>query len=104
MHLYPRRRNVAAQVGKELKTVTYAAPSMEERRKKERNMLVYDRVLSLEGRLPLTLWLGVLVKYGQVHEEGEITLQQIGGIDACCLGRTVQLQHTEREPSKATGT
>ena len=32
MHLYPgRRRNVAALVAEELKTVTYAAPPMEER-------------------------------------------------------------------------
>ena len=38
MQLYPRRWNVAAQVVKELKTVTYATPRnpMEERRKKER--------------------------------------------------------------------
>ena len=36
MHLYPQRRNVAAQVAEELKTVTYAAPPMEERRKKEK--------------------------------------------------------------------
>ena len=33
MYLYPRRRNVATQVAKELKTVTYTAPPMEERRK-----------------------------------------------------------------------
>ena len=33
MHLYPRRRNVAAQVADELKAVTYATPPMEERRK-----------------------------------------------------------------------
>ena len=36
MHLYPRRRNVAAQVAEELKTVTYAIPPMEERRKKRK--------------------------------------------------------------------
>ena len=32
MHLYPQRRNVAAQVAEELKTVIYATPPMEERR------------------------------------------------------------------------
>ena len=32
MHVYPRRRNVVAQVSEELKTVTYATPPMEERR------------------------------------------------------------------------
>ena len=32
IHLYPRRRNVAAQVADELKIVTYATPPMEERR------------------------------------------------------------------------
>ena len=31
MHLYPRRQKVAAQVAKELKTVTYITPPMEER-------------------------------------------------------------------------
>ena len=36
LKLHPRRRNVAAQVAEELKTVTYATPPMEERRKKER--------------------------------------------------------------------
>ena len=34
MHLYHRRQNVAAQVVEELKTVTYATPPMQERRKK----------------------------------------------------------------------
>ena len=34
--LYPRRRNVAAHVAEELKTVTYATPPMEERRKKKK--------------------------------------------------------------------
>ena len=34
MHLYPQRRDVAAQVAEELNTVTYATPPMEERRKK----------------------------------------------------------------------
>ena len=34
MQLYPRRRNVAAQVTEELKTVTYTTPPMEECRKK----------------------------------------------------------------------
>ena len=33
--LVPQRRNVAAQVAEELKTVTYATPSMEERGKKK---------------------------------------------------------------------
>ena len=33
---HPRRRNVAAQVAEEFKTVTYATPPREERRKKER--------------------------------------------------------------------
>ena len=28
MHVYPRRRNVAAQVAEELKTVTYATPRL----------------------------------------------------------------------------
>ena len=32
--IHPRRRNVAVQVAEELKTVTHATPSMEERRKK----------------------------------------------------------------------
>ena len=37
IRLYPRRRNVAAQVvEEELKTVTYATPPMEERRKKKK--------------------------------------------------------------------
>ena len=36
MHLDSRRRNVAAQVAEELKTDTYATPSMEERRKKKK--------------------------------------------------------------------
>ena len=36
LHLYPRRRNVAAQVAEELKTVTYTIPPMEERRKKRK--------------------------------------------------------------------
>ena len=35
MPLYPRRRNVAAQVAVELKPVTCATHPMEERRKKE---------------------------------------------------------------------
>ena len=34
--LYPRRRNVAAQMAEELKTVTCATRPMEERRKKEK--------------------------------------------------------------------
>ena len=34
MHLYPRRRNVVAQMAEELKTVTYATPPTKERRKK----------------------------------------------------------------------
>ena len=36
---HPRRRNVAAQVAEELKTVTYATPPMEERRKKRKTHL-----------------------------------------------------------------
>ena len=36
---HPRRRNVAAQVAEELKTVTYATPPMEKRRKKDRKLL-----------------------------------------------------------------
>ena len=36
MHLYPRRRNVSAQVAEELKPVTYATPPMEEHRKKRK--------------------------------------------------------------------
>ena len=39
-HLYPGRRNVAAQVADELKTVTYATPPMEERTKKERKKII----------------------------------------------------------------
>ena len=35
MQLYPRRRNVAAQVVEELKMVTYATPPMEEHRKQK---------------------------------------------------------------------
>ena len=35
-HLYLHKQNAAAQVAEELKTVTYATPPMEERRKKER--------------------------------------------------------------------
>ena len=38
MHLYPRRRNVAAHVADELKTVTDAAPLMEERGKKRKTL------------------------------------------------------------------
>ena len=33
IHLYPRRRDVAAQVVEELKAATYATPLIEERRK-----------------------------------------------------------------------
>ena len=33
MHLSPRRRNVAAHMAEELRTVTYVTPPMEERRK-----------------------------------------------------------------------
>ena len=41
MHLYPRRRNVAAQEAEELKTVTYATPSYGgERTKKEKKVTV----------------------------------------------------------------
>ena len=36
MHLYSLRRDVAAQVAEELKTVTYATPNMEDRRKRKR--------------------------------------------------------------------
>ena len=36
MHLYLRRRNVAAQMAEEYKTVTYATPPMEERRRKNK--------------------------------------------------------------------
>ena len=39
MHLYHRRRNVAAQMAEELKTVTYVTPPMEESRKKRRKKL-----------------------------------------------------------------
>ena len=35
MDLYPRRRNVAAQVAEELKMATYATPLMEEHRKEK---------------------------------------------------------------------
>ena len=38
MRLCPRRRNVAAQVAEELKTVIYATPPMEERRKKKKRI------------------------------------------------------------------
>ena len=41
MHLYPRRSNVAAEVAEELKTVTYATPPMEERRKKKKGALFH---------------------------------------------------------------
>ena len=41
MHLYPRRRNVAAKVAEELKTVTYATPPMEECRKKRKKYNIY---------------------------------------------------------------
>ena len=37
MRLYPRRRNVAAQMAEKLKTVTYDTPPMEERRKKTKS-------------------------------------------------------------------
>ena len=40
MHLYPLRRNVAAQVAEELITVTYATLPMEERRTKCLNWLI----------------------------------------------------------------
>ena len=42
-HDNSRRRNVAAHVAEELKMVTYATPSMEERRKKENNVHVKTR-------------------------------------------------------------
>ena len=47
MHLYPRRRNVAAEVAEELKTVTYATPQapMEERRKKEKNHSIIHSII-----------------------------------------------------------
>ena len=43
MHLYPhaQRWNVATQVAEELKTVTYAIPHMEERRKKKRKKIQF---------------------------------------------------------------
>ena len=46
MRLYPRRRNVAAQVAEEFKRnpITYATPPMEERREKEK-YAIYARFL-----------------------------------------------------------
>ena len=44
MHLYPRRRNVAAQVAEKLKTVTYATPRVEE-----------SRIIFFDGRIYLNL-------------------------------------------------
>ena len=49
MHLYPRRRNEAAQAAEELKTVTYA---MEERRRKK-NKKCFRMVNNLGQLLPL---------------------------------------------------
>ena len=57
MHLYPRRRNGAAQMAEELKTVTYANPSYagtQKERKKERNKVVsrvsgYFEKMELKG-------------------------------------------------------
>ena len=40
MHLYTRRRNVAAQVAEELKTVTYATPPLEECRKEKKKIII----------------------------------------------------------------
>ena len=37
MHLYPRRRNVAAEVAEELKTVTYATPILWRNAEEEKN-------------------------------------------------------------------
>ena len=42
---YPRRRNVAAQVAEELKTITYATPHMEERRKKEKKKEIHGIII-----------------------------------------------------------
>ena len=47
MHLYHQRRNVAAQVAEELKTVMYATP-LEERRKKKENKLHQPILLSYQ--------------------------------------------------------
>ena len=36
MHLYPRKRNMPAQVADELKTVTHATPHMEEQKERKK--------------------------------------------------------------------
>ena len=46
MPLYPRRRNVAAQVAVELKPVTYATHPMEERRKKDKKRRIKRKELT----------------------------------------------------------
>ena len=48
MHLYPRRGNVAAQVAEEFKTVTYATP-MEERRKRRRVLCIHTTLHCLHS-------------------------------------------------------
>ena len=74
MHLYPQRRNVAAHVvEEELKTVTYATPPVEERRKKRhatflvfgcRNVFSFPSFFFLHEPvimgLPLVGWLVLL--------------------------------------------
>ena len=51
MHLCPRRRNLAAQVAEELKTVTYATPPLEERggKRTEKVATVAATVMHNEG-------------------------------------------------------
>ena len=53
--LVPPRRNVAAQVVEELKTVTYLTPPMEERRKIDFLNLLYT-LLSLSGNMGCLTW------------------------------------------------
>ena len=54
MHLYPQRRNVAAQVAEELKTVTFTTPPMEEcgekkEKKKTCDVTLWDNYVLLVG-------------------------------------------------------
>ena len=67
MHLYPRRRNVAAQVANDLKTVTYATPPMEGRRKKEEETFQYYYVNKIEQSSPFSVYFIKLSIYFKAH-------------------------------------